>query len=436
MFFRTGEYSSLEAEFKSWNIARTISASGVRSVVEDIFRDFSKDPLGALERASRRFDLDEGAEYSALYEVGTRQLASEEWQVALEVAAKRILDFHESQFRVLTQGMSGSPKEWKTGHADSSEGQRLVPVNRVGVYVPGGNAAYPSSVLMNVLPAIAATVPPENIVVATPPTRHGKLHHTLEFACGLCGIKTVVLSGGATGIAALAFGLPGLEPVDIIVGPGNDFVNEAKRMVWGRVGLDNYAGPSEVAIWADSQCRPHWVAADLLSQVEHAPDNVGLLVVDSQETLDRVLGALEELLNGEPREQTMRRALAEKGWALIEPDLTRAALAIDTFAPEHLGIHLSNSEDAVKLIRNAGCILVGENGAQSAGDYILGPSHTLPTGRGARFGSPVNVMNFLKFQSISRVSSQLVEECYEFGARIGDVEGFSMHARALRIRKN
>lgn len=433
-FFRSGPFQELKEEFFAWNQARAGgSTEELARIVAEILAQVKGEGLDAVKRYTRKFDLAPDAKYDPILTLQEgAPAATENWQEALTVAKDRILAFHQRQLEHLTKGWTNL--EWTHHEGKSSEGQRLRPVRRAGVYVPGGRAEYPSSVLMNVGPAIAAGVDPKSIVVATPPRQDGTLSPAVEYACRLLGVNTVLLAGGAQAIALLAYGCAQFPAVDVIVGPGNSFVNEAKRQVWGRVGLDNFAGPSEVGLWLDETANLEWAALDLLTQIEHAPDNTGLVVVPTQELAQAFEAVLSHQLELAPRKQSISLALSERCWLLVEPDTQLAAEAINLFAPEHLGLHLRDAESVLDLIHHAGCILVGGFGAQSAGDYILGPSHTLPTNGGARFGSPVNVMHFMRFQSISRVREDLVESLYAYGATIGDLEGFPTHAQGLRAR--
>jgi len=306
-------------------------------------------------------------------------------------------------------------------------------VGAAGVYVPGGNAMYPSSVLMNVTPAAVAMVP--NIVLTTPARPDGTLHPAVLVAIRDSGVNTAVKAGGAAAIAALALGTESVPRVDKIVGPGNRFVNEAKRQLWGSVGVDGYAGPSEVCVLADETTNARFAAADLLTQIEHAPDNAAYLVVVGRSKLDEILAEVAAQVEVAPRGETMRRALAEQSLAVVVRDLEEGADVVNAVAPEHLSISVLNPEGVLGRIENAGCVLLGEYTPESAGDYVLGPSHTLPTGGAARWQSPVSVLEFLKVQSVVKTSAAEIRELIPTIEALAEVEGFPGHGFGASIRR-
>ena len=299
--------------------------------------------------------------------------------------------------------------------------------------MPGGNAVYPSSVLMNVLPANWAGV--ARTFVTTPAGRDGALHPAVLVALRLADVTQAFKIGGAAAIAALALGTESVPRVDKIVGPGNRFVNEAKRQLWGQVGLDGYAGPSEVCVLADDEANDEFAAADLLTQVEHAPDNAGFLVCLSRAKLDAILAAAERQLKNAKREETMRAALRDHSLAIVARDLDEALEIVNAVAPEHLTLAVKDPEKAMEKVRNAGCILLGEHTPESAGDYCLGPSHTLPTSGAARWQSPVNVLDFLKVQSVARLSSADLQPLIPTIETLAEVEGFPAHGFGATVRK-
>jgi histidinol dehydrogenase len=321
---------------------------------------------------------------------------------------------------------------WTPTNSVGGLGQRLLPVKRAGVYVPGGNATYPSSVVMNVIPAQCAGV--NAVFVTTPARRDGTLDPAVIAALAYCGVAKAFKTGGAAAIAALAYGTETVPRVDTIVGPGNRFVNEAKRQVWGSVGLDGYAGPSEVCVLCDSGSNASFAAADLLTQIEHAPDNAGFLVCTDKAKLQEILEEVENQMVGAKRESTLRAALANESIAILARDEEEACDIVNAIAPEHLSIATREPELTMERIYNAGCILLGDWSAESAGDFAAGPSHTLPTSGAARFGSPVSVMNFLKFQSIVRLSKDDLQDMLPTLEAYGEIEGFPAHAKGARIR--
>jgi histidinol dehydrogenase len=360
---------------------------------------------------------------------------------AIRTAIERVMEFHQVQLDTLTEGWTelGSGWGWRTyshEHEDGSEsgmiGQRMLPVLSAGVYVPGGRADYPSSVVMNVVPAQIAGV--ERIVVATPPDKAGNVSPAVLFACHELGVENVLLAGGASAIAAMALGIEGLSRVDVIAGPGNKYVNEAKRQLWGVVGLDSYAGPSEICVFADDSANVVFAAADLIAQVEHAPDNVGVLVTTSQETCDEVIAEVERQLLSAPRANVIRQALMEHGVAVVCTSIADAVTTINRVAPEHLALHSINATELLPLVTSAGAVMMGPWTAQSVGDYCEGPSHTLPTSGAARFASPVSVLTFLRLQSVSMLDQEDAVALAPTVEAFAALEGLPAHGEAARIR--
>jgi histidinol dehydrogenase len=392
----------------------------VQDSVADTIADVRARGDAALLDSARKFDC---PNLGALL-AGRDELEQSSNQSIIEAARDRIRAFHEAQMNFLF----GNGLAWQMPNQEI--GQRYLPLSSVGVYVPGGKATYPSSVLMNAVPAQAAGV--GRIVVATPAPGTGKLSASVATALRACGVNSVLKVGGAAAIAALAYGTESITPVDKIVGPGNRYVNEAKRQVWGDVGLDGYAGPSEVAVIADNDADPMWAAADLLTQVEHAEDNAGFLICLSEAQFRAVLDAAETLLVRSSREPIMRAALRDHGLAILARDLDEACDLANEIAPEHLSL-LTGTDVSDKIV-NAGCILIGGHTPESAADWAIGPSHTLPTIRGARFSSPLNVMDFMKVQSMSRLDATGLGDLMPVIEAFGQMEGFEMHARAARLR--
>lgn len=348
---------------------------------------------------------------------------------AIDAALERVLHFHREQRRRLDTAYPDG--RWRLPNQDV--GQRLLTLASSGVYVPGGLASYPSSVIMNAGPARAAGV--ERIAITTPVGRDGKIHAGVLYAARKLGIGEIIKVGGAYAIAALALGTESIRPVDKVVGPGNRFVNEAKRQLWGRVGLDGYAGSSEVCVLADESANPAFAAADLLTQVEHAEDNAGFLVCTSRGILDAILAEADHQMKGAPRERTMRTALANEGWAIVARDISEAVELVNLIAPEHLSVATAQPDDLLPKIHNAGCVLLGEWTPESGGDYAIGPSHTLPTAGAARFGSPVNVLDFVKVQSVSHLRRDELLELAPIIEAFGAMEGFPTHGAGATIRR-
>ncbi len=337
---------------------------------------------------------------------------------ALKLAHERIRAFHEKQRQ----------DSWDYTEADGTRlGQRITPLERVGLYVPGGKAAYPSTVLMNAVPARVAGV--RLLVMVSP--NPDKL---VLAAAALAGVDRVIALGGAQAIAALAYGTQSLPRVDKIVGPGNVYVAEAKRQVFGQVGIDMLAGPSEILVIADGATPPDWVAMDLFSQAEHDENAQALLLCPDRKYLDSVASAIERLIAEQPRRQTIAASLEARG-ALIETrDLDEACALADRIAPEHLELSVTNPEALIPRIRNAGAIFLGRWSSEAIGDYCAGPNHVLPTAGAARFSSPLGVYDFQKRTSIISVSQVAAAELGKVSSILAEGEGLSAHARSAEMR--
>ncbi|MEW6574624.1 MAG: histidinol dehydrogenase [Bacillota bacterium] len=348
---------------------------------------------------------------------------SAEYVSALRLARERIFDFHAKQVA----------ETWREVKPDGSVlGQLVRPLDRVGVYVPGGRARYPSSVLMNAVPARVAGV--REVVMVTPPGPGGRIDPHVLVAAREAGVDTVFRVGGAQAVAALAFGTQRVPRVDKIVGPGNIYVTLAKRAVFGVVGIDILAGPSEVVVVADDTADPRYVAADLLAQAEHDPDARVLLVTTSRELACRVNKALQAafVALGEP--EVARRALAHAA-ALIAPDLAAAVSYANRFAPEHLELLVAEPSAWLGEIRNAGAVFLGPYSPVPIGDYIAGPNHVLPTGGSARFFSPLGVADFTKRINFVGLSPGVFEGLAGPAALLASVEGLPAHQTAIMLRK-
>lgn len=311
---------------------------------------------------------------------------------ALETAAKRIREFHEHQLE----------KGWTiTDSYGSVLGQRITAIDSVGLYVPGGKAAYPSSVLMNAMPAHVAGVPRIEMVFPTP---GGERNQLVLAAAALAGVSRAFTIGGAQAVAALAYGTKTLDPVDKIVGPGNAYVATAKRYVFGRVGIDMIAGPSEILVICDGKTPADWIAMDLFSQAEHDELAQAILLTPDAAFAAEVQKSIEKLLPTMPRKAIIEKSLANRGAIIVTRDLLEACKVADTISPEHLEISTENPEQWVDHLRHAGAIFMGRWSVEALGDYCAGPNHVLPTSRTARFSSPLGVYDFLKRTSIIHVS--------------------------------
>ena len=341
---------------------------------------------------------------------------------ALEQASTRIRHFHERQRQ----------ESWSYAEADGSVfGQRITPLDRVGLYVPGGKAVYPSSVLMNAIPAQVAGVKEIVMVVPTP---HGICSPLVLAAAALAGVTRVFAVGGAQAIGALAYGTALIPAVDKIVGPGNAYVAAAKRRVFGVVGIDMVAGPSEILIIADGSTKPEWVVMDLFSQAEHDEMAQGIILCPDSEYLEKVAQAIDRLLPTMSRQAVILESLRRRG-ALIEvADLEQACHLANRIAPEHLELSVANPQVLLERIVHAGAIFVGAWTSEALGDYCAGPNHVLPTSRTARFASPLGVYDFQKRSSLIQVSASGAQTLGHIAGILADGEGLSAHAQSARLR--
>jgi histidinol dehydrogenase len=342
---------------------------------------------------------------------------------ALELAHARILRFHEAQ-RPADLSLRGEQGEVL--------GRRWRPVERAGLYVPGGRAAYPSTVLMNAIPARVAGV--ERIVMVTPPGRDGEPNATVLAAAHLAGVREVYRVGGAQAIGALAWGTETIPRVDVISGPGNLWVTLAKKAVYGRVGIDSLAGPSEVVVIADHTARAEEVAADLMAQAEHDPLAAAILITTSETLAEALPQAVADQLVDHPRATIVRQALADWGLIVLCPDLDTAARLSDGFAPEHLELLVADPEPLAERIRHAGAIFLGPFSPEAVGDYLAGPNHTLPTGGTARFTGALSVETFLRHTSLIRFNREALDATGEAVMELARSEGLHSHAESVRRR--
>ncbi len=343
-------------------------------------------------------------------------------RAALEAAARRIQAFHEKQ-----RGES-----WSVTEDDGTElGQRVTPLDSVGVYVPGGLAAYPSSVLMNVIPAHVAGV---REIVMVSPTPDGARNPLVLAAAALAGVTRAFAIGGAQAVAALAYGTETVPAVDKIVGPGNAYVAAAKRHVFGTVGIDMIAGPSEILVICDGRTDPDWIAMDLFSQAEHDELAQAILLTPDAAFIERVQASMARLLPTMPRRAIIEKSLADRGALILTRDLEDACAVANRIAPEHLEISTDEPQRWAALIRHAGAIFLGRHSSESLGDYCAGPNHVLPTARTARFSSPLGVYDFQKRTSLIRVSPRGARTLGEVAARLADGERLPAHAASARYR--
>jgi histidinol dehydrogenase len=348
---------------------------------------------------------------------------SEEFRDAIAIAAASIEEYHERQV----------PQSWfSVREGGVLVGQKVTPIRRVGIYVPGGRACYPSSVLMNAIPAVVAGV--EEIAMVVPPDADGMVNAYTLAAAAEAGISEIYKVGGAQAIAALAYGTASIPRVDKITGPGNAYVTAAKKLVLGEVGIDMLAGPSEVLILADETAEPSFIAVDLMAQAEHDPRASAFLVTTDPTLPDEVEEALEVLLEDAPRADVIRRSLTDNGRIFIVPDVRVALDVANAIAPEHLEVLMADPLELLGSIRNAGAIFLGPWTPESVGDYVAGPNHVLPTGGTARFSSPLSVDDFVKRSSVVSYSREALESDAATVITIASAEGLAAHADAVALR--
>jgi histidinol dehydrogenase len=341
----------------------------------------------------------------------------------LQFAADRIRSFHAQQ----------PIHSWKT--PDGTLGQRVTPLKRVGVYVPGGSAPLPSSLFMSVIPAQVAGV--KEIIVCTPPGKpNGDIPPVILAAAHICGIEKVYRIGGAQAIAAMAFGTDSIPRVDKIVGPGNLFVTLAKQQVFGLVGLDGLAGPTETVVVADDSANPAWVAADLLAQAEHDPLATAILLTPSRPFAEAVQAQVAQQLESLSRADIIAQSLTNRGGIVLTPDLATAVRLANDYAPEHLCLSVEHPEQWSDQIDSAGGLFMGEGSFEVLGDYVAGPSHVMPTGGTARFASPLNVLDFVRLTSLISLDAATVAQLSPIAAALARAESLDAHANAAELRRH
>lgn len=397
----------------------------VEAVVDGIIADVRARGDEALREYAKKFD---GADLDSLLvtkeEIDEAFAAvGEDFLTTLRMAAANIRAFHEHQVH----------KDFVINDTPGVVlGQKYTPIEKAGVYVPGGTAAYPSTVLMDVIPAKVAGV--REIVMTTPAGKDGKVNPNILAAAAVAGIDKIVKSGGAQAVAALAYGTESVPAVDKIVGPGNIYVATAKRKVFGKVGIDMIAGPSEILVLADGGCNPAWVAADLLSQAEHDKLATAVLVTDSMELAKAVQAELEVQIPQLPRAAIARESIDTNGKIIVTDDLTKAVEAANLIAPEHLELCVEDPFALLGQIRNAGSIFMGRNVPEALGDYFAGPNHTLPTSGTARFSSPLGVDDFVKKSSFLYYTREALGQVQSRIADFAEREGLHAHAKSVTIR--
>ncbi len=406
--------------------ARVTPEADVAAIVADILADVKENGDTAVKAYCAKFDK---AELTSL-EVTPEEIQEAISQVEpefldiLREAAENIRSFHSRQVRnsfVIAE---------KPGIV---LGQKITPIEKVGVYVPGGTAAYPSTVLMDTIPAKIAGCP--QLVMVTPPGRDGKVNPAILAAADLAGVNRIFKVGGAQAIAALAYGTESIPKVDKIVGPGNAFVAEAKKQVFGRVSIDMIAGPSEILVIADGKSNPVHVAADLLSQAEHDKLASAVLVTDSEELAQAVQAELERQLPLLPRQEIARASIENNGKIIVAETLMAGIEIANEIAPEHLELQVDDPFSYLDAIQNAGSIFLGRSCPEALGDYFAGPNHTLPTSGTARFSNPLSVDDFVKKSQFSYYTPEALAKAADKIAAFAEKEGLRAHGRSVTIRK-
>ncbi len=407
--------------------SRTIPMSTVADTVSEIIETVRQKGDSALFAYCKKFD---GVELESLqvteeeFEEGVQSVDAE-FRKVLERAAANIRQFHQNQVRssfILNN-------DYRPGVIT---GQKVLPVAKAGIYVPGGTAAYPSTVLMDAIPAKIAGV--GEIIMVTPPGKDGRISPVILAAARTAGVDTIFKVGGAQAIAALAYGTQTIPKVDKIVGPGNAFVAEAKKQVYGAVSIDMIAGPSEILVIADGNTDPRVVAADLLSQAEHDRMASAVLLTDSREMAADVQGELERQMKKLERYEIARASIDSNGKIIVVPDIPCAISVANEIAPEHLELCVDNPFDYLDAIKNAGSVFLGRSCPEALGDYYAGPNHTLPTGGTARFSSPLSVDDFVKKMQYTYFTADALEQAADDVVRFARQEGLTAHAQSILSR--
>ena len=400
---------------------------GVSKIVENIIDEIVEDGNEALKRHIEKFDKwivksDDELLISQDSMKKAYETLDESLKKSLHIAYERIKIYHEKQL----------PKSWIDFEENGTIlGQKVTAVDRAGLYIPGGKAAYPSSLLMNAIPAKVAGV--KEVVVCTP-TPNNEVNELLLAACHLCGVSKVYKVGGASAIAAMAYGTKTIPKVDVITGPGNIFVATAKKMVFGEVNIDMIAGPSEIGILADESAKANFIAIDLLSQAEHDEMASSILITTCENLAKNTSKEVDNFLANLSRYEIAKKSIDERGVIIVASNMEEAIELMNEIAPEHLEVMTKNPFELLPFIKHAGAIFLGENTPEPIGDYIAGPNHTLPTGGTAKFYSPLNVENFLKKSSIISFSRKAINDLGEPCALLADTEGLTAHAKSVRVR--
>ena len=418
------EFWPLLKELLAWD---NVSDAAVQSIVKQILTDVRREGDAAVVKYTNKFDRMEVTDMSVL-SIPKQRLQEaldglpDEQRKALEISVERVTRYHDKQ----------KMQSWSYTEEDGTLlGQQVTALDRVGLYVPGGRAAYPSSVLMNAIPAKVAGVKELVMVVPTP---DGEINELVFAAAAITGVDKVFSIGGAQAVAALAYGTESIPQVDKIVGPGNIYVATAKGQVFGTVGIDMIAGPSEILVICDGKTDPDWIAMDLFSQAEHDEDAQPILISPDAEFLDKVNASMERLLGDMEREKIIRVSLNERAALIHVKDMDEAMEVCNYIAPEHLELSVDDPQAMLPKIRHAGAIFMGRYSAEALGDYCAGPNHVLPTSRTARFSSALGVYDFQKRSSLIMCSEEGASELGKIASVMARGEGLIAHARSAEYR--
>lgn len=419
--------STFDADLKALLAFETAQDDSIDVVVANILKDVKARGDAAVLEYTNRFDKTNATQLADL-EISQADLHAAlnglpaDQRAALQAAADRVKSYHEKQ---ITQS-------WSYTEADGTLlGQQVTALDRVGLYVPGGKAAYPSSVLMNAIPAKVAGVQELIMVVPTP---NGEKNALVLAAAAIAGVDRVFCIGGAQAVGAMAYGTQTVPQVDKIVGPGNAYVAAAKRRVFGVVGIDMVAGPSEILVICDGKTNPDWIAMDLFSQAEHDELAQSILLSPDVEFLDAVAASMQKLVETMPRKEIINTSISDRGALILTKDLDEAIEISNYIAPEHLELSVENPLEMSKKIKHAGAIFMGRDTCEALGDYCAGPNHVLPTSRTARFSSPLGVYDFQKRSSLIMVSADGAQKLGKIASTLAHGEGLTAHARSAEYR--
>ncbi|MCI8422122.1 MAG: histidinol dehydrogenase [Lawsonibacter sp.] len=417
----TADGAAEQTQLKAMAARAAAQSEDIVQTVQVVMAAVQAEGFAAVERYTRQFDHAVPCEIPPEALAEAYDACPPALVAALEHAARNIRDYNQRLIK--------KSAEWPSPDG-GMVGRILRPLDRVGVYVPGGTAAYPSSVLMNVVPAKVAGV--REVVMVTPPTRN--LSMPVLAAAKIAGVDRLIAVGGAQAIAALTYGAGFIPKVDKLVGPGNAYVAAAKRLAYGAVDIDMVAGPSEVLVIADQSAQPHYVAADLLSQAEHDRLASAVLLTDSQELAQRVSEEVERQLAGLERQETIKASLRDFGCAIVCQSLEDCVALANEIAPEHLELVTKNPRALLPLVKNAGAVFLGAYTPEPLGDYLAGPDHVLPTSGTARFFSPLSVDAFLKSMSVLEFSRETLQPLAKEIVTLAEAEGLTAHANSIRVR--